>query len=845
MQSTWDPLLLFHDTGSPQAMAWAIAGGKLIELATVPAAGWLTDRFDPYRVMLASSAGGVVLSGTVGGLIAANAPGAMGYLIGAQLGQAVVDRILASSGGQYLRSVTAPGEEKQANSLLVGANMIPGLVGGSLAPMLGNLLDATPYLMNGASYLAYWRLLGRSPATAAPRGGQAATPYREALAALRADPYLFRATLGILPWSVGSALVRLGLIDVVTHAGLSGVEQGMLLSANGIGSATAWVTQKRWLDRLDLRRVYPLSMSLWAALAAELLFTSDPVVLASTFAVQGAANFALNVRQNFEVTQAVPTTVRGRVGAISALLASGGAMAGSTAGGLLLGLGRDDIAGPALGVLVANALLTYRLAKRYPSVPEEASPAPAEPSPPDPAPGAPALREPAPNSAVLSAPRTDPLPLAGLEPGRTLLDGLDPREFIRDRRMERMARDPAVFFARTPGGRFPDPAARRIDDLPSPDGKVRRPLGLGPGTVKPGPPPQRSKRMLQVVPPYYDVPAIDYGGIESVAEGLANGFVGDGHEVLMLGAGRDGTRAEFRSLWAETQWSRLGEADPELQHAAKVRRAVERLVAAGRRFDLVHDHTMSGPLNARFFARELGIPTFVTVHNLVDPHRSNYYRDLGADLHLVAISDRQRALNPDLDWAGRVYNGLRVEDWPFRTEKERYVAWLGRYSAGKGPATVLRAAHAAGLPAILAGKCTEPGEIRYRTDEVYPLVGPQDRVLDTLGTAAKQELLARAGCAVFPAGIEDPEWEEPFGLTVIEAMACGTPVVVSDKGALPELVIDGVTGRIVHSADEIPEAIREVLTYDPSACRAHVAETFGVDRMVAGYERIFRNVMNW
>ncbi|WP_405136415.1 hypothetical protein [Nocardia sp. NBC_01388] len=388
MQSTWDPLLLFHDTGSPQMMAWAIAGGKVMELATIPAAGWLTDRFDPYQVMLAGSAGGVFLSGTVGGLIAANAPGTVGYLIGAQLGQAVVDRILASSGGQYLRSSAAPGEEKQASGLFAGATLIPGLAGGSLAPMLGNLLDAAPYLLNGASYLAYWGLRGRPHSVVATRSGQSA-PYGEALAALRADPYVFRAALSMLPWTIGSALARLGLIDLLTHSELSLIEQGLLLSASGIGSAAAWTTQQRWMDRIDLRRVYPVSMSLWAVLAAELLITSDPLVLGSTYVIQGAANFALNVRQNYEITQGVPIGVRGRVAAITSLLAAGGAMAGNTAGGLLLGMGRGEVAGTAAGVLAANALLTYLYGRRYPGAgkPEAGGGSAAEPPPVSPPPG--------------------------------------------------------------------------------------------------------------------------------------------------------------------------------------------------------------------------------------------------------------------------------------------------------------------------------------------------------------------------------------------------------------------------------------------------------------------------
>ncbi len=351
------------------------------------------------------------------------------------------------------------------------------------------------------------------------------------------------------------------------------------------------------------------------------------------------------------------------------------------------------------------------------------------------------------------------------------------------------------------------------------------------------PPATRDKlRIAMVVPPYFDIPPKAYGGVEAVVADLVDALVERGHEVTLLGAGENGTKGRFLSLWDRAQSERLGDPFPEVVHALKVRRALERL-AAGGGLDLVHDHTFAGPLNMPMY-RELGLPTVVTVHGPVygDPYM--YYRELGDDAQLVAISDRQRALAPDLNWAGRVHNAIRVEDWPFTTEKRDYALFLGRFTADKAPHLALEAAHAAGLPLILAGKCAEPPELEYFHAQVEPLLTEHDTMFGMADTAAKRELLAHARCLLFPI-----RWEEPFGMVMIEAMVCGTPVVALRGGAVAEVVVDGVTGRICDDPAEIPAAIKEVAEYDPHAMRAHVAANFGADTLGRGYEDIYRAVV--
>ncbi len=346
----------------------------------------------------------------------------------------------------------------------------------------------------------------------------------------------------------------------------------------------------------------------------------------------------------------------------------------------------------------------------------------------------------------------------------------------------------------------------------------------------------RPLRVALVVPPYFDVPPAAYGGVEAVVADLADGLVDAGHQVYLIGAGRPGTGATFVPVWDRTVPERLGEPYPEVMHALCARRAVQRL-AAEVGLDLVHEHTLSGPLNAPEYAR-LGLPTVLTVHGPVDSEMHRFYAELGPEVALVAISHRQRALAADLNWVGTVHNALRLETWPYRTAKDPYALFLGRFHPDKAPHLALDAAHAAGLPLVLAGKCAEPLEQQYFDREVRPRLTDTDRVFGVADATAKRDLLSRARCLLFPV-----QWEEPFGMVMIEAMACGTPVVALRAGAVPEVVEHGVTGLVCGTLEELPVALDEVTAIDPAACRAHVAARFTAQEMAHGYELAYRSVV--
>ncbi|HET9897417.1 MAG TPA: glycosyltransferase family 4 protein [Streptosporangiaceae bacterium] len=336
--------------------------------------------------------------------------------------------------------------------------------------------------------------------------------------------------------------------------------------------------------------------------------------------------------------------------------------------------------------------------------------------------------------------------------------------------------------------------------------------------------------IAMVAPPYFDVPPAAYGGIETVVADLVDALVARGHEVTLIGTGRHATRAQrFITTYDVGPADRLGEPMPEMVHAAKVAGILDSLDV-----DVIHDHTMAGPL----MARGRLTPTVVTAHGPVHGDSGDYYRALGDTVQLVAISDAQRLTAPDLPWSARVHNAIRAQTFPFRVEKDDYALFLGRFHPDKAPHLAIDAARGAGLPVVLAGKCSEPVERAYFSREIEPRIDTDVTIFGIADATAKRRLLSRAACMLFPI-----TWEEPFGLVVIEAMACGTPVVALRRGAATELVVHGQTGIIVDEPSELPAAIARARELDPAACRKHVEAGFTVEVMAEGYEAVYRQAV--
>jgi glycosyltransferase involved in cell wall biosynthesis len=341
-------------------------------------------------------------------------------------------------------------------------------------------------------------------------------------------------------------------------------------------------------------------------------------------------------------------------------------------------------------------------------------------------------------------------------------------------------------------------------------------------------------RVAMVAPPWFEVPPTSYGGIETMIADLVDQLTSRGHEVTLIGAGRDLTSATtFVPVFEEPPSSRLGEALPEVVHAAAVSRILSSLDV-----DVVHDHSLAGPL----LARGRRTPTVVTMHGPVDAEHGEIMAALGETVHVVAISDAQRRDRADINWVATVYNAIDVEQYPFAQEKDDAVLWMGRFTPDKGPELAIDAAREAGVPIVLAGKCSEPAEQEFFDAEIEPRLGEGVRYVGEAGGRAKRELCASARALVFPI-----QWEEPFGIVMLEALACGTPVVATRRGSVPEVVEEGVNGVLVDAdaeVDEIARAIHAAVGIDPARCRASVRLRFTPQLMADGYEAVYRSVMD-
>jgi glycosyltransferase involved in cell wall biosynthesis len=192
---------------------------------------------------------------------------------------------------------------------------------------------------------------------------------------------------------------------------------------------------------------------------------------------------------------------------------------------------------------------------------------------------------------------------------------------------------------------------------------------------------------------------------------------------------------------------------------------------------------------------------------------------------------------PSLRYVDTVHNAVDVRGYPFRTDKEDFALTIGRVCADKAQHLAIKAARAAGMRILLAGKIDPGADFVYFQTMVEPLLGDDAEYLGEVPEARKRELMARARCFLFPI-----QWAEPFGLVMAEAMAAGTPVIATRNGAVPEVVIDRVTGFIVDDTEEMIERLLRIDEIDPGACRAHVEATFSPERMAAGYERNYETI---
>jgi glycosyltransferase involved in cell wall biosynthesis len=336
----------------------------------------------------------------------------------------------------------------------------------------------------------------------------------------------------------------------------------------------------------------------------------------------------------------------------------------------------------------------------------------------------------------------------------------------------------------------------------------------------------RSTESLKVAilaPVWFAVPPIGYGGIEWIVWLLADGLVDAGHDVTLFASGDSRTKARLASVFPEAPSRQIGRTYWELNHA---------LSCFGRadEFDIINDHT--GMLGATLGATT-STPAVHTVHGPLDGEPGEIYEKIARvapKVGLISISMNQRKPKPDLNWIANCPNALDFSVYPVKPHRGEYLLFLGRMSPDKGAHRAVAVAMETGLPLKLAGKMQEPKEREYFKELVEPHLVDGIEYLGEVTHGEKVELLQNARATLFPI-----EWEEPFGLVMIESMACGTPVIATRWGAVPEVIEQGRSGIIVDHYKEMADALSAADDLDPFELRRYVEEEFSPERMVRDY----------
>jgi glycosyltransferase involved in cell wall biosynthesis len=341
----------------------------------------------------------------------------------------------------------------------------------------------------------------------------------------------------------------------------------------------------------------------------------------------------------------------------------------------------------------------------------------------------------------------------------------------------------------------------------------------------------RNLRILQVSPLYESVPPKLYGGTERVVHHLTEELVRRGHEVVLFASGDSETSAELVPVCP-----RALRLDPHcVDHLAHHVLMLEQVYRRAKELDVIHFHidSLHFPLSRRQGAAHL-----TTLHGRLDlPDLVPLYREF-RDTPVVSISNAQRAPLPWCNWLGTVHHGLPTDLYTFRDRSDDYLAFLGRISPEKRVDRAIEIAGRAGMRLRIAAK-VDRVDRDYFDQQIRPLlVQPHVEFIGEIGEDRKGDFLGGARALLFPI-----DWPEPFGLVMIEAMACGTPVIAFRGGSVAEIMADGVSGFTCETVDEAVEAVHRLSEVSRQGCRHYFETRFSVARMAADYLRIYERLL--
>lgn len=342
-----------------------------------------------------------------------------------------------------------------------------------------------------------------------------------------------------------------------------------------------------------------------------------------------------------------------------------------------------------------------------------------------------------------------------------------------------------------------------------------------------------------LAPPYLPIPPSLYGGTERIVSLLTEGLVKRGHDITLFASGDSKTHAKLSSVFPTA----LGNSGFDKGNIGKPIRHYQSCYDRAREFDIIHSH---GQYVSFFGAQGLGTPVVFTIHG-------SYYRGEAPEekrrmlakhknFNYISISDDQRGGMPNLHYVATVYNALNTSEYFFVPKNNSdYLLWVGRVSPKKGALEAIQTAKKVGLRLEMAA-AIDPIDRKYFDEVIKPHVDGEGVVFHgEVSASTLIELYGGARVVLFPIS-----WHEPFGLVMIEAMACGTPVVAFDCGSVPEIIENGKTGYVVASSDGVDglvRAVQKIDMIDRAACRGRAEKYFSSPVMVEGYEQAYQKVL--
>jgi len=338
-------------------------------------------------------------------------------------------------------------------------------------------------------------------------------------------------------------------------------------------------------------------------------------------------------------------------------------------------------------------------------------------------------------------------------------------------------------------------------------------------------------RIAQVAPLYESVPPTHYGGTERIVSYLTEELVAQGHDVTLFASGDSRTKATLVAACPRSLRLDPACVDQLAHHVLMLERVMQR----ADEFDIVHFHIdyLHFPLS-----RRQRLTQVTTLHGRLDiPDLVPLYNEF-REMPLVSISNAQRAPLPWVNWQDTVYHGLPVDRYRFRPETGQYLACLGRISPEKGIDRAIEIAKQVAIPLKIAAK-VDRADRDYFAQVIEPLLDhPLVEYLGEIGDDRKDEFLGNAYALLFPI-----DWPEPFGIVMIEAMACGTPVIAYRSGSVPEVMEQGRTGFVVRELDDAIEAVRRVRYLSRARCREVFEERFTAQRMAHDYLDVYAQLI--